>query len=240
MEIITPRIFSYDTVIAGVTKKNELLFPETGFSISHGKTLNDAQVEQNRNYLASFLNIAPNALKCQKQVHGVDIQIVDEHTACGIHDGMISNTRGIVLCVCIADCCAVLLHDKATNSVAALHSGWRGTAQNITKKGIEMMQENFGTNPKDLMVYLSPCACGQCYEVGWDVAKFFPNSVVQIAEDKFLFDNHKQIVMQLNECGVENCNIGVAQECTIEDRSLHSFRRDGDKSGRMGAFIGLL
>lgn len=239
-EILTPSIFPKDKIIAGVTKRNTDIFGANGFSVSNAKILNDKQVKANRKYLASYLKVPFENLIFQKQVHQSTIQIIDKSSVSDKEsDGMITNETGIVLNVIIADCCAILMFDPINNAFAALHSGWRGTKLNIASKGIKLLGTKFNVTPKDILVYLSPCASGRNYEVDYDVAKFFPETTIKISSGKYLFDNQKQIILQLRKCGVLESNIEKSDICTIEDLNYHSYRRDREKSGRMAAFISM-
>ncbi len=153
---------------------------------------------------------------------------------------MITAFKGLVLCVIIADCAAVLMFDPKNGVVAGLHSGWRGTQMNITQKGIELLKATFKTNPADLLVYISPCASGESYIVRKDVAQHFPRTSRKINDEEYLFDNRAEIQLQLADCGVLKENIEMSAGCTIGgENDYHSYRRDGERSGRMAAFIGM-
>lgn len=238
-ELIIPNIFDKEKIISGVTCKNLNLFPVKGFSISAGKILTEIELTKHRKFFANFLNIPYDNLKCQKQVHGTDIRIIDRNSLEHESDGMMTAEKGVILCVATADCCAILIHDPIHNVIASLHSGWKGTMENIAKIGIKNMIGTYNSSPEDLLIYLSPCASGEKYEVGWNVAKYFPNSIVELSNGKFLYDNHNEIKRQLIECGVNPENVECSYECTIANENLHSFRRDKDKAGRMAAYIGL-
>ena len=123
--------------------------------------------------------------------------------------------------------------------ISGIHSGWRGTKLNIVNKGIKIMNDKFNSKPKQLLVYISPCASGNNYEVEYDVAQYFPNSVSKINDKKYLYDNRSEIYNQLLDARIKKENIESSKICTIDNLNYHSFRRDGNKSGRMSAFIGL-
>ncbi len=240
IEIIQPKIFIQGNIIAGVTLRNLSIFPQTGFTLSKGSSENIELIEKHRKILAEYLSTTVDKLKFQKQVHGINIRYVDVDSPENISDGMITNKRGIYLCISIADCCAVLIYDPINSIIAALHCGWRGAKENIVKFGINKMINEFQINPSDLFVYLSPCASGKNYEVGEDVARFFPDAVNKRSENKFLLDLRKVIKKHLVECNVKEENIEISDECTISDARFHSHRRDGVLSGRMVAFIGMI
>ena len=50
---------------------------------------------------------------------------------------------------------------------------------------------------------------------------------------------HKHIWLQLVKMGIPSTNIMASDICTFESLDYHSYRRDGEKAGRMFAFMGL-
>jgi purine-nucleoside/S-methyl-5'-thioadenosine phosphorylase / adenosine deaminase len=88
-------------------------------------------------------------------------------------DALITREPGVMLVVQTADCIPVLLADTKRRAVAAIHSGWRGTAQRIAEKTLGRMQMEFGTRPQDVIAALGPGIGGCCYEVGHEVVKEF-------------------------------------------------------------------
>jgi len=239
--ILIPEIFPKDRIISGVTKRNLSLFPDKGFTISNQDVFTENEIEQHRRFLAGKLGVEFEQMKFQKQVHKTDIQIATSNTPNGLEsDGMITSEHGIILNVSIADCLAILMFDPINRVIAAVHSGWKGTKESITDKCINILIKKFNSKPNELIVYLSPCASGRNYEVGYDVAKYFPETTQQISKSKYLFDNQKEVLNQLIRAGVKESNVESSSICTIENNEYHSFRRDRDKSGRMSAFIGIL
>ena len=88
-------------------------------------------------------------------------------------DALITREPGVLLAVQTADCIPILLADTKQRAVAAIHSGWRGTAQRIAEKTLGRMQMEFGTRPQDVIAALGPGIGGCCYEVGHEVVKEF-------------------------------------------------------------------
>ncbi len=236
IEIQKPTIFPAN-ISAGITLANKYTFPPYGFSIFPGQVLSSDEVEQHRLSLAKQLKVNRDDMIFQKQVHTDGIKVVSEGAEITKSDGMISNQSGIVLNVTVADCCGILIFDKATKSIAALHSGWRGTSLNMAGKGVKMMQKTYNSNSEDLLVWLSPCAGKESYEVEWDVAQHFEQYAVKKDETKFLLDIREPIKDQLLNAGVPECQIETSTECTIRNSLYHSYRRDKSESGRMSVFI---
>lgn len=226
-------------IIAGVTLRNLEDYPPIGFSISRSDKLKQNQIDKNREVLAEKLNIDRKKMKFQKQIHSDIIRIVDENSDIEESDGMITDHKGIMLNISIADCCAILMYDIENEVIAGIHSGWRGTAENISGKAIKLLKNQFNSQPENIICYMSACASGERYEVGEDVAQYFPSSITQISDQKFLFDNKNEISLQLKSEGIIDENLYISNVCTIENENYHSYRRDRENSGRMSAFIGM-
>ena len=88
-------------------------------------------------------------------------------------DALITNVRGILLTVQTADCIPILLADTKNKAVAAIHSGWRGTAQRISEKTLGRMRMEYGTQPEHVIAAIGPGIGACCYEVGHEVAQEF-------------------------------------------------------------------
>ena len=56
------------------------------------------------------------------------------------------------------------------------HSGWRGTVGKIGKKTVQIMQEQFASDPADILAAVGPSVCMDCYEVSSDVIDRFKES----------------------------------------------------------------
>lgn len=114
-------------------------------------------VLQNKQAVANVLNIHPSNLITMCQCHGNQIF---QATAPFKHepecDALTTTVPGIGLMARHADCQAAILYDPIHHAVATVHSGWRGSAQNIYSKTIQFMQMNYQTNPNDLLVGISP------------------------------------------------------------------------------------
>jgi len=56
----------------------------------------------------------------------------------------------------VADCQGVLLFDPRRRVAAAIHSGWRGSVQNILGKAVRLMAAEFHCRPADVIAGISP------------------------------------------------------------------------------------
>jgi polyphenol oxidase len=248
ISIEQPHIFPMQHILSGVTERNAEALPPNGFSALKTATTTEEEAERNRTALAEQLGFPRSAFVFQQQVHGARVRAVALHDSSGTSsapfeesDALTTNLPNVILCVGIADCAAVLLYDATHGAVAAVHSGWRGTAANLARRTVERMSMLYGTEAASLLAYISPCASGKRYIVRDDVAQYFPftSALKKINSQEYTFDNRVQITMQLRECGVRALNIEVAHGCTISETRYHSHRRDGLDAGRMIAFIGV-
>lgn len=159
-------------------------------------------------------------------------------------DGMVTNEKGLMLGITVADCVPVLLYDPVKRCIGAVHSGWRGTAKEISARAIEMMADEFGSRPSDIEVCIGPCICGKCYEVGEEliddfrinysqneIETFFKitNRIDKDGKPKYLLDLPGAIVITLIKCGIPSENITLPRLCTFETEELGSWRRTGNK-----------
>lgn len=239
IDLIKPNIFPNE-VIAGVATG----YVSESLKRSYFETqiYNSHVVENDRKQLEKAFSSFFDFFYYQEQTHS-DIILLNPLTNSNDinileSDSIISQQKGILYNVSIADCQAILVYDPNSEAVVAIHSGWRGTKLNIVDKTINRMMNLFKSNPEDLLVYLSPSASVENYEVGQEFMEMFPESTIHF-QGKYFFNNRKQIIQQLISTGIKKSNIESTNECTINNSRYHSFRRDGSRSGRMSAFIGL-
>jgi YfiH family protein len=170
-----------------------------------------------------------------KQIHS-DCCVAAEGRAgvIGQADALIEDTPGAVVAVKTADCIPVLLIDERHRSVAAVHAGWRGTAERIVAKTVDAMHARFGTQPVDLHAAIGPGIGVCCYEVGPEVAARFG------VEGRGKIDLTAANRDQLLDAGVTPGRIYASNLCTMCNAGeFHSFRRDREMAGRMYSFAGI-
>src|SRR5579863_4421718 len=82
---------------------------------------------------ALFANLAT-----LKQVHSAScVAACGRSGVLGEGDALLEDTPGSVVAVKTADCVPILLVDERHRAVAAVHSGWRGTAAGIAVRAVE-------------------------------------------------------------------------------------------------------
>jgi polyphenol oxidase len=81
-------------------------------------------------------------------------------------DALVSNDAGAAIAVRAADCVPVLIADRESGAVAAVHAGWRGTCAGVTGAAVSAMRAEFGSRPENLVAAIGPSIGVCCYEVG--------------------------------------------------------------------------
>lgn len=145
-------------------------------------------------------------------------------------DALITNLKNTPLIVQTADCVPIVLYCDESKSIAVIHSGWRGTVQNIVYKTIDLMIKEYNANLSKMYAYIGPYIALKDYEVGDEVAIHFQNKIMM--NDKWHIDNGLEVKKQLLDCRVLENNIELSNLNTY-DEAFYSYRRDGIQVGRI-------
>ena len=203
----------------------------------------DAVLENRRRFLNLWGKKEPD-LVCGEQVHGTNIQVVDERKGRdGIFpatDGLITAKRGIVLGAFSADCLLAYLWDPYTHAIGLVHAGWRGTLGGIVFLAVTAMQHHFAARPAGIQALLAPSIGPCCYEVGRDViglaaaspwrneAIFYPSA----KDGHAIFDLRASNRNILIAAGLVPENIMISSLCTCcHSHYFYSYRRAGEITG---------
>jgi len=231
-------------------------FPEIifGFSTMTGNNNADANkfnmsfnvgddrelVSKNRSTFFKELGLNSENITYQKQVHGDGIKFISEGGNCGESDAMITSKPGLGLAISSADCTAIFIYDTKNKIIAAVHSGWRGTSKKILEKTLSRLIKEYKCNPEDMICYLSPSISQINYEIGQEVAEYFDDKYLIPKNGKFLLDVSSSNYDMLIKHGVNTNNIQKSKLCSYGYKTLlHSYRRDGEKSGRALGIISI-
>ena len=222
--------------------------------------------------LAPSAGVPPDRFVTLNQVHGRRViampRGIDDAALLALQtnrpdaDGLVSAEPDIALVVRAADCVPLLMADRRTGVVAAVHAGWRGTAARVAVAAIETMEREFGTRPEDVVVAVGPAIGPCCYEVGTDVVDAFASA----GHERYLIErwflappaprggfrpvpgatdgprlrldvpgaNRDQLML----AGVPEDNIHLAGLCTAMHLDvLTSYRAEKERAGRIAGVI---
>lgn len=213
-------------------------------SLNLGLNTKDAPeiINKNRTYFFELLGIDPVRVVSSFQCHGIKILNCETSGIYKDYDALITNQPNLFLTITIADCTPILIYHPPSGAIGAAHAGWRGTAGAIGPKVIRELSSQYGAPPKDCLVYIGTCIDGDHYEVGEEVAKYFPASSKKWnnQKQKFFVDLKKANCLQLLEAGIPMSNIEISTYSTfIHNDDYFSYRKENGQTGRMLALIGL-
>ena len=202
-----------------------------------------------------------------KQVHSADVLApteVEQAIATGLPkledgtqalfplaDGLVTEQPHQAVWACSADCTPALISDITTGQCAAVHAGWRGTAQKILPATVAKMQAQ-GSRLEDLRIALGPAIAGEVYQVKPDVAAEVGLTVAPTLAGEALIDHLLAIEnppllgdaqenrvrldvrrinqMQMEQMGISAEQIAIAPHCTYQDpENFFSYRRTHEK-----------
>ena len=195
-----------------------------------------------------------------KQVHGnrvlmpTEIEVSadqeDSHKSLSSADGILSDRSQQAVWVASADCTPVLIGDACTGRVAAIHAGWRGTAQRIVPEAIARFL-NCGSSLENLRIAMGPAITGEVYQVTEQVAVEVGASIIpreqadtleailealeQLSDSPLLddpqpgrvrLDVRRVNAVQLKQLGIRAEQVAIAPYCTYQQpEHFFSYRR---------------
>ncbi len=194
-----------------------------------------------------------------KQVHGNVVLMpselaqaaVEVETGNALADGIATEDREQAVWVASADCNPVLLANRQTGNVAAVHAGWRGTSLEIVPRAVDRLLAQ-GGSAADILVAIGPAIAGEVYQVttqvGIEVCKSIapqplsgdlatdvlmlqslPNSPLlpDTQAGRVRLDVRRVNQLQLERAGVHPDRIAVSPHCTFQaPEYFFSYRRE--------------
>ena len=254
----SPALDSHKWILHGFsTRLGGVSTGETGtMNLSYPREENRDNVTENYRRIAAAIGFDPAKIVMSAQTHTVNIRQVEEddigsgftkERSYANIDGLITNIPGAVLTVFSSDCVPLLIADPVHKAVGAAHSGWRGTVGDMAGYMLQEMKRAYGTSPEDVTAVLGPSICGNCYEIGPEVAEEFrsaypsqwwPSLLREKENGKYLLDLWQACALNFARAGVLPQNIHKTDICTYCNPALlFSHRRQFGKQGNLGAFI---
>ena len=191
----------------------------------------------NRDLLLSYYNLPSSPIWINQTHSNVSID-ADSISSIVDADASYSKKLGTVCGVLTADCLPVFVTNKDGTAVGIAHAGWRGLVGGV----IESLIESFKCNTEDLIVHLGPAISQLSFEVGEEVKSQYLaknqnfDSCFVFFNDKHYLDLYDAARVVLEGFGISSISGG--DRCTYNEKSQYfSYRRDGEKSGRMAHLI---
>lgn len=244
-------VHGFSTRLGGVS---EGIFSSMNVSFTRGDR--EEAVRENYRRLGAAMGFSCENLVCTDQTHTVNLRVVtEEDRGKGFVrpkdytdiDGLVTDVPGLVLAAFYADCVPLYLVDPVRRCIGLSHAGWRGTVGKIGKKTVELMREQYGSSPEDLVAAIGPSICQSCYEVSRDVIekfqeafdeRFWPELFYEKGGGKYQLNLWRANELGFLEAGVRAERIAAAGVCTCcNPELLFSHRASRGRRGNLGAFL---
>ncbi len=220
--------------------------PYESLNASWGDSDSPGAVRENLTRVKNAVGL--ERLVSSRQVHGDAVNFIGKESVEELDerpptliappaDALATNMSGLGLVIKIADCQSIFLADPQSRIIANIHSGWRGSVQNIAGKTVRYLKDRFGLNPAQTLAGVSPSLGPCCAQ--------FVNYRHEIPEELWAFQVRPQYFDfwaitrdQLISAGIGEGNIEFAARCTVCGKAeFFSYRAEGS-TGRMASVIG--
>lgn len=230
------------------------VFESLNFRFSGGDDRDTVLINYDR--AARLLDGSGEEIVRTNQQHTDIIEVIREApgvftNACGGEavDALMTNVPGVTLAGFYADCQLLIFCDPKKRAIALCHAGWRGVVNEIARKTVERMQQEYGTRPRDLLVAVGPSICRACFVTDDDVydalyATYGDRILDNIYREgaKWHIDLKSITYASLLSAGVTPYNIDISSTCPCcgDEALWWSHRRNGDMRGVHAGMIRLV
>jgi len=181
---------------------------------------------QNLNHFVSLMSPPTQEVILAKQVHSCQVKRVYQFPCKElVCDALSTNAKNCPLGIKHADCQAAILYDPTRHAACCIHSGWRGSVQNIYRAAIEHMKNQYQSSPADLIFCVGPSLGPQSAEFIHYQTEL-PKTFWKYQCRPNYFDFWTITEEQVIECGILPHHIEIAKLDTVTE-GFYSYRRDG-------------
>ena len=185
------------------------------------------------------------AIRWGEQIHGRLAASIACEPGCRLEDAvcvgrcdaLITAEVGVGLAVWTADCVPILMTGDGV--VAAVHSGWRGAAEDVAGATVHRFEVEYGVPAERIQATLGPAISGPNYRVGIEVIEAL--AVMGVDDGAWRMGQHVDLRgflrARLLQHGLQAAAIGEIDLCTASSPDLASHRRDGEAAGRQFSLI---
>lgn len=201
-----------------------------GITQAHEGDFNDKDPDFQQN-LKNFVQKQglPTSPRYLKQIHSKTISVetlhcnVSTQTPLKEGDALITNEPNIPLMVKTADCQPVIIYAPDVNALGVVHSGWRGSVQNIIGETIQKMMNEYQADPKQMKVGIGP-SLGPCCSEFTDPKTELPEFCHPFIQGRQV-DFWKLSLQQCEQANVPIEQVELIKHCTKHQPGYFSYRR---------------
>ncbi len=208
------------------------------FSLAFNEVEADETVSARLALVENTLGLSP--LASARQTHSAKVLVVKAQDnyhprtlaeTINDYDALLTSDDGVSLLIKIADCQGAILYDPQARILGLVHSGWRGSVQNILGVTVEKMVAA-GAESQRIKAAIGP-SLGPCCAEFVNYAEELPKSFQDFMAGPNHFDFWAISKHQLTTAGLRPENIDLAGVCTQCSPEFFSFR-GGDVWERFG------
>jgi YfiH family protein len=222
-----------------------------GLNTGIGSSDDPAAVTENRRRIAAWFDAMPDDLAACYQVHS-SIAHIARGPGYGQRpqgDAIASNTPGVICAVLTADCAPILLADPQTQTIAAIHAGWKGALDGVIESALASMM-SLGARASQTVAVVGPCIGPASYEVGTEFELRFSDQDTSSlrffrdagSEHKRFFDLPGYVLWRLERAGIGQA-AWTGHDTYADEAHFYSnrraFRRNEGDFGRLMSAIRL-
>lgn len=168
-------------------------------------------------------------------------------------DGIITDKKQKATLLTFSDCTPLLFYDPKEKVLANIHSGWRGTIQQIASKTVDKMVKDYNCKTENIICCIGPTIRKDHFLVNTDVTEIFQNAFKELCNKYNIIENTdfenekgKQYMIDtvlvnkiiLKNQGLLDKNIIDSEICTVCQKDLfHSRRAEGEKYQANGCLM---
>lgn len=192
---------------------------------------NPAGIIANRTAALAKIGRTPHQTVMSRLVHGTTVRSVRwDDAGCGVlatgtaiseTDGLLTDTPGLALMMCFADCVPLVVVDTERRVIALAHAGWRGTLAGMADSVVAAMRDSYDSRPDDLMAVIGPSIGPRVYAVGPEVVSAFTDAyprddLIARADGQTYLNLWEANAAQFRRAGIVAERVYTSGICTLE------------------------
>ena len=237
--------YGFFTRLNGFSKKK---FKSLNCSLSNGDERKI--VLKNREHALKQLKIKEKKLILVNQTHSSKVIRINKRNLNKENnaDGLITSLDSIALGILTADCAPIFIYDNKRKFICCLHSGWKGTLNNISKNAIRLF-DKYNIKSTDLIAIIGPCLGAKNYEVDKNFETRFIKKNIKYStffrkknKSKSFFNLRGIIKYQLRHLGlkkIHNVDLDTYNNKSLFFSHRRSTHEGEESSGRLINIISL-
>ena len=169
-----------------------------------------------------------------KQTHSKNIVFSNKSGQIDNCDGVFTSNPRVVCVIKVADCMPIFFAHQSSLFYGVVHAGWKGLTKGILK-GTSTFFTEHKLKLNEIDIYIGPSIQKCCFEVSKDIIDKFPSwSIRPKRSGKFMVNLQKIAFEELRSIGFDKKSITINSDCSFcKKNNYYSYRRDGEKTGRM-------